>query len=108
MAMSATLVVDPQVMKTKSDEMKGYRSSLTTTMDDLKSKVSSLATEIWESDSSTAFQKQFTQLHNDLEEVLKIVDEYTADLDEIADRYITTEQKLAEAANALPGDVFNI
>ena len=107
MAMQAALSVDPQVVLGKSGEMKSIRSSLSNIMQTLKEKVRSL-TNTWESEASTAFQTQFTKIHKDIEEMLHIVDEYTHDLDEIAQNYITTEQRIQQASSALPGDVFGV
>ena len=105
MAMSAVLKADSQVILTKSNEMKTIRTRLSSIMQDIKAKFQSLNTS-WESEASTAYQTQFNKIHKDIEEMLNIVDEYTRDLDEVAQTYITTEKKLEEISNSLPGDVF--
>ena len=107
MAMQAALKVDAQVVLGKSSEMKNIRNTLSGTMQQMEEKVHSL-TNTWESDASTAFQTQFNKIHKDIEEMLHIVDEYTRDLDEIAQNYITTEQRIAQESGALPGDVFGV
>ena len=107
MAMQAALKVDAQVVLSKSSEMKSTRSALSSTMQTMEDKVHSL-TNTWESDASTAYQTQFNKIHKDIEEMLHIVDEYTHDLDEVAQNYITTEQRVQQASSALPGDVFGV
>jgi WXG100 family type VII secretion target len=105
MAMNAELKVDPQVVLSKSGDMKTIRSSLSNVMQSIEDKIHSL-TNVWESDASTAYQSQFSKIHKDIEAMLKIVDEYTSDLDEIANNYIQTEQQITQEVTALPGDVF--
>jgi len=107
MAMNAALKVDAQVVLSKSGDMKNIRTSLGVIMDQVQTKVRSL-TNTWESEASTAYQNQFGKIIKDIEEMLHIVDEYTHDLDEIAQNYITTEQKIEQQSSALPGDVFGV
>jgi len=107
MAMQAALRVDPQIVIGKSSDMKNIRANLSNTMQQLESKISAL-TSTWEGEDSSAFQSQFGRFRPDIDEMLAIVDEYTKDLDEIAQTYLTTEQKVQQEASALPGDVFGI
>ena len=105
MAMSAELRVDAQVVQSKSGDMKSIRTRLSNIMQDMKAKFQSLNTS-WDSDASATYQSQFTKIHKDIEEMLKIVDEYTQDLDEVAQKYIEVERSVSEESSALPADVF--
>jgi len=107
MAMQAALKVDAQIVLSKSGEMKNIRNTLSSIMQQIEDTIHSL-TNTWESDASTAYQAQFGKIHKDIDEMLHIVDEYTHDLDEIAQNYISTEQKIQQASSALPGDVFGV
>ena len=107
MAMQAALKVDAQVVLSKSGEMKNTRNSLSGIMQQLEDKMRSL-TNTWESEASSAYQTQFGKIHKDIEEMLHIVDQYTYDLDEIAQNYITAEQRVQQASSALPGDIFGV
>ena len=104
MPMQAALKVDADIVLSKSGDMKTIRSSLSNIMQQMEDKIHSL-TNTWESEASTSYQAQFNKIHKDIEEMLHIVDEYTRDLDEIAQNYKTTEAKLEQAASALPADV---
>jgi len=105
MAMTAELRVNAQTLLSKSGDMKSIRGRLSSIMNDMKAKFQSLNTS-WESEASAAYQAQFNKIHKDIEEMLNIVDEYTRDLDEVAQGYITTEQRLEEISSSLPGNVF--
>ena len=104
MPMQAALKVDADVVLNKSSEMKAIRSSLSNTMQQIEEKIRSLA-NTWESEASTTYQAQFAKIHKDIEEMLRIVDEYSRDLDEIAQNYKTAEQRIEQASAALPIDV---
>ena len=107
MAMQAALKVDAQIVLSKSSDMKNIRNTLSSTMQQMEDKIHSL-TSTWESEAATAYQTQFNKIHKDIEEMLHIVDQYTFDLDEIAQNYITAEQRVTQASSALPGDVFGV
>ena len=105
MAMTAELRANPQEILSKSGEMKSIRTRLSSIMQDMKGRFQALNSS-WDSEASATYQAQFTKTHKDIEEMLNIVDEYTRDLDEVAQNYLTTERKLEDIANSLPGDVF--
>jgi len=107
MAMDAALKVDAQIVLSKSGDMKNIRTNLSNTMQQMEDRIHSLA-NTWESEAATAYQTQFNKIHKDIEEMLHIVDEYTRDLDDIAQGYITVERQVQEASSALPGDVFGV
>ena len=105
MAMTAELRVNAQTILSKSGDMKSIRGRLSGIMNDMKAKFQALNAN-WESDASAAYQGQFNKIHKDIEEMLNIVDEYTRDLDEVAQGYITTEKKIEEISGTLPANVF--
>jgi len=107
MAMQATLKVDAQVIINKSDEMKSIRNSISGIMQQIDDKMRSL-TNIWESEASVTYQTKFSKIHKDVEDMLHTVDQYTYNLDEIAQNCITVEQRVAQASSALPSDVFGV
>ena len=107
MAMQAVLKVDAQQVLSKSNEMKNTRGILSNIMEQIKDRMNSIK-NFWESEAATTYLTQFTKIHKDIEEMLRIVDEYTKDLDEVAQGYITAEQRVAQASSALPGDVFGV
>jgi WXG100 family type VII secretion target len=105
MAMTAELLVSYDIVLAKAGEMSNIRSQLSSTMEELKSTVSSL-TSSWESEASATFQSNFTKAHSEIEAMLNIVDEYAKDLTEVADGYRTAEGVVNEAAAALPSVAF--
>ena len=105
MAMSAELRVNAQTLMSKSGDMKSIRGRLSNIMQDMKSRFQSL-NQSWDSEASATYLAQFNKTHKDIEEMLNIVDEYTRDLDEVAQGYIKTEQAIGDISSSLPSDVF--
>jgi len=103
--MTAELRVDPQVLLNKSGDMKGIRSRLSSIMQDLKGKFQSLNVS-FEGEEASAYQAQFNKIHKDIEEMLNIVDEYTRDLDEVAQNYIKVKGIIIDETNSLQTNVF--
>ena len=105
MAMSAELIVDPQVVLSKSGDMKSIRTQLSRIMQDVIAKFQNLRT-VFDSEEAIDFQTRFNKIHTDIEEMLHIVDEYTYDLDEIATNYINTNRGIKAISEQLPGNTF--
>jgi len=107
MAMEKALVVDPQEVLNKSADMKNIRNDLSSILTSIGDAMTSLK-NIWESEASNTFQVQFEKIQTATEDILKIVDEYTGDLDEIAENYMKTEQKIDNSVNELDTDIFSV
>ena len=105
MAMEKALVVDPQEVLNKSADMKNIRNDLSSILTSIGDAMTSLK-NIWESEASNTFQVQFEKIQTATEDILKIVDEYTGDLDEIAENYMKTEQKIDNSVHELESDIF--
>ena len=107
MAMNAELKVDAQVVIAKASSMQNIGGNLSRIMEDMKGKVQSLQAD-WESDAARTFLAQFSKLHKDIDEMLNISKEYAADLNAIAQTYISAEEAANQEAAALPSDVFGV
>jgi len=108
MAMSAVLKVDLNIVKVKLDSFKGKKSSLMTLMQQIKTVMDTLAKVAWVSKAAAAFYMKFQMLYKQVEEALRIVDEYIHDLNIVIEQYTKIEVRLTEKAEALRTDVFGI
>ena len=70
--------------------------------------MTALATVSWISPASAALQQKFLTFYKQLEEALKIVEEYIHDLEVVIEAYIKIEDRLTEVASGLRTDVFGI
>jgi len=101
MAITSELMAHGQEILNKSGSMKNTRTRISGIMEDMKAKFASLNTS-WDTDASSTYQAQFIRVHKDIEEILKVVDEYTQDLDAVGNDYIITERKVKGDAEGLP------
>jgi exonuclease VII small subunit len=67
-----------------------------------------LTTVAWISKAARAFLQQFNALNRQIEESIRRVEQYIADLNEAFNIYSTTEARLAQQASALRTDVFGV
>jgi len=108
MAMSAKLKVDLGLATRKLESFKSTRQKLSAIMQAVKAAMIALATVSWISPASAAILQKFLQFYRQLEEALKIVDEYIHDLQVVLDQYTAIEQRLQEKAKGLRTDVFGV
>ncbi len=105
--MNAELKAQPQEIVSKAQEMKSIRGQLTGLMEAVKTEISGLNTT-WQSEAASTYQAKFGQVHDDIEMMLNIVDEYSGDLMEIAQIYQKAESEVESTSSTLPGDVFGV
>ena len=62
-------------------------------------------TNAWQGEASTAYIGKFQGLQDDMDKMFKMIQEHSADLQEMAAAYIDAETKNAEVAQSLSADV---
>lgn len=110
MAQNIILNVSPDTLITKAGEMEAQRANLANLLEEAKTDINTLVTqEIWVSDASSAYQNKFNASYEELTEILKVVQEYAADLNKAAEFYQQGEQAAESAAEGLPtSGIFNV
>ena len=103
MAQAITLNVTPETLTAKAGEMETQRTTLASLLEEAKNDVNSLVSqEIWVSEASSTYQSKFNASYEELTEILKVVQEYTADLNQAAEFYLEGERTAESAADGLP------
>jgi DNA repair ATPase RecN len=108
MAMTAVLKVDVGIAARKLDSFKGKRQTLIKVMQRIREVMIALATVSWISPSSAALLQKFLQFYKQIEEALRIVEEYIHDLEVVIEQYTKIEDRLKEKASALRTDIFGV
>ena len=106
MAAMEALKVTPQQLKTKSGEFKKKASDVKRTTDDMLNEITKISAATWSGDAAEAFKKRFGELQDDMERIYKMIMEYSSDLDDIAQKYIETENSNEQIATSLAADIF--
>ncbi len=102
--MEGTLRVTPEQLESAASEF----SSKATTVGNLTTQMTELVTGLssaWEGEAATAYTTKFTQLEDDIQKMIRMVQEHSEDLTEMAQVYREAETANTEEAEALAGDV---
>ncbi len=67
--------------------------------------VTSLSGAIWSGDAATVYVNKFNGLQDDINRIIKMVEEHVNDLQQMASGYESAESQNIDAANSLSSDV---
>lgn len=102
--MEGLLRVTPEQLVTASNEFSnkaGTVGNLTTEMMNLVTGLSSA----WEGEGSAAYITRFKGLEDDIQKMIRMIQEHSNDLNEMATAYKTAESQVVELAQSLSSDV---
>lgn len=99
------LLVTPEILHQKAAEVEKYVKIMQQRFDNMKTLVEK-SSGYWEGDAGDMHRKNYGEQKEDIEGVLKRMNEHPVDLRVIAQKYSETELKVEEVIiQALPGDV---
>lgn len=102
--MEGTLRVTPEQLEAAASEFSAKGS----TVGNLTSEMTLLAeslNSVWEGEAATAYTNKFRQLDDDIQKMIRMIQEHADDLNEMARVYRDAENANTEEAEALAGDV---
>ncbi|MBQ9808076.1 MAG: WXG100 family type VII secretion target [Ruminococcus sp.] len=106
MADTSIIKVDPQVLKTTAETFQSQGTKVSSLTQQMMTLITGLSSQ-WEGEASTAYVTKFKGLQDDIEKLMKKINEYTTDLQSIAAVYESYEQKSTEEASALSDNVIS-
>lgn len=102
--MEGSLRVTPEQLESTATEFANKGTTvgqLTSQMTDLVNGLSS----IWEGDAAAAYTAKFRELDDDIQKIIRMIQEHSNDLNEMARVYREAETANAEEIQGLAGDV---
>lgn len=102
--MEGTLRVTPEQLEAAATEFATKGTSIGNLTSQMTQMVEGLSS-IWEGDAATAYTGKFRQLEDDIQKLIRMVQEHSNDLNEMARVYRDTETANAEEIQSLPNDV---
>ncbi len=102
--MEGILKVTPEQLISTANEFqsKGTQiQTLTSEMTDLAKSLSS----VWEGEAATTYVGKFNALEDDIQKMIRMIQEHVTDLNEMARGYSEAERANVEEASSLSGDV---
>ena len=107
MAGISELKVTPSELKSKASDFKSKASKVHSTTDKMLNLIKQINGATWSGDASEAYKKQFGKLEKDMDQMYRMITEYSTDLEDIAAEYESTEKANEAIASALATDVIS-
>lgn len=103
--MTGTLKVTPAKLKSTATAFQTTGNQVKNTTQQMTNLVTSLTGNVWSGDAASTYTKKFKGLQNDINRMVKMINEHVKDLNDMASQYEKTEAANKEIANALSSDV---
>ena len=106
--MQITIRVDIQIMINECNKCRSQSSNLRNTMQRIDSIMRALAMAAWVSNAARTLLAKYTLLFRQIEEALRIVDDYIQQLEFAIDQYRRVDGNIDTRMGQLKTDVFGI
>ena len=102
--MEGTILVTPEQLESTANEFNGIMAQVKNLASNMTDQINGMGTK-WQGDASTAYINKFNQLQDDINRLAAMINEHVTDLNDMANRYRTTEQKNEDLGNSLASDI---
>ncbi len=102
--LNGVLKVSPEQLTSAADSFRSEGSNIQNITSEMMSKVTSL-TSVWEGEASQAYITKFKGLDDDIQRMIRMINEHVTDLNDMANEYRQAEQQNESDASALADDV---
>lgn len=103
--MTGTIKVDTAKLRSTANSFNSTGNQIKNITNQMTTMVNSLSGSIWTGNAATAYKKKFNELQDDINRIVKMVNEHVTDLNSMASEFDKVESANVNAANALAGDV---
>lgn len=104
--MEGILKVTPERLESAANEFSSTASTVSTLTNEMTSLVNGLSSA-WTGEAATTYNSKFNALNDDIQRMVAMINEHSADLIEMANTYKTAEQANASLANSLLENVID-
>lgn len=102
--MEGIIKVSPQLLTSTASEFSSQGSAISSQTSEMMNLVTGL-TSVWEGDAASAYITKFRSLEDDIQKMVRMVQEHSTDLEEMARIYSDADTQNMEDANSLSADV---
>lgn len=99
----AILIVTPETLEAKAEEVSGYIGKMKAECDKLQSFVNA-TTGYWIGEAGDAYRKKYMEYEPEIDNMFRRLTEHVTDLQKMANVYADTEAAAMEIAESLPAD----
>lgn len=105
--MTGTLKVEPSRLKSTAANFQSTGAHIQRMTQSMTNIVNQLSGSVWSGDAADAYKRKFNQLQDDINRMIKMINEHVTDLNEMAAEYERVENQNKELANSLKEDVIS-
>lgn len=102
--MEGIIKVSPQLLTSTASEFGNQGTVISNLTGEMLNLITGMAST-WEGDAATAYITKFRGLEDDIQRMIRMVQEHSSDLQEMAQIYSEADMANAEEANSLSADV---
>ena len=102
--MEGIIKVSPQLLNSTASEFGNQGNLISNITTEMMTLITGMASA-WEGDAATAYITKFKGLEDDIQRMIRMVQEHSSDLQEMAQIYAEADAANAEEANSLSSDV---
>ena len=102
--MEGIIKVSPQLLTSTASEFSSQGTAVNNLTNEMMTLITGLSAT-WEGEAATAYINKFKGLEDDIQKMIRMIQEHSADLEEMAGIYAESNIANAEEANSLSSDV---
>ena len=102
--MEGIIKVSPQLLTSTASEFGSQGASVNNLTGEMMSLVTGLSSS-WEGEAAAAYINKFKGLEDDIQKMVRMIQEHSTDLEEMAQVYVQSDTANADEANSLSSDV---
>lgn len=102
--MEGIIRVSPQLLTSTASEFANQGSAVSNLTMEMMNLITNLSNS-WEGEAATAYISKFKGLEDDIQKMVRMIQEHSNDLEEMARIYMEADNANAEEANSLSADV---
>lgn len=103
--MTGNLKVTTAKLRSTANGFNATSNQIKSITNQMTSLVNALSGQVWSGDAATAYKNKFSQLQDDINRMISMINEHVTDLNNMAQEYDKAETANTSAGNALAGDV---
>lgn len=102
--MEGNIKVSPQLLTSTASEFSSQGAAISNLTSEMMNLITGLSA-VWEGDAASAYITKFRGLEDDIQKMVRMVQEHSTDLEEMARIYTDADTQNMEEANGLSSDV---
>lgn len=105
--MTGTLKAEPGKLKSAASSFESTGRQIQRLTTSMTQTVNEMTGRVWSGDAAAAYTKKFKSLEDDINRMIRMINEHVKDLNQMASEYEKSETQNQNLANSLKADVIS-